>query len=209
MKQYHKIQTVFKRNPDTNYKTILDGEFSRPEFDYLKKNTWVFTEKVDGTNIRVMWSGESISFGGKSDNAQIPVPLMNYLNETFLVQKDKFIEVFGDESGVCLYGEGYGGKIQKAGATYGGQQRFVLFDVKIGDWWLQRIDVEDIGQRLEIDFVPIVGEGTLLDMVEIVKNGVVSKWGDFCCEGIVARPKTELIARNGQRLITKIKNKDF
>lgn len=27
------------------------------EFDYLKDNTWIFTEKVDGTNIRIMWDG--------------------------------------------------------------------------------------------------------------------------------------------------------
>ena len=24
--QYHKIQTVFKRDPETNYKTLLEGE---------------------------------------------------------------------------------------------------------------------------------------------------------------------------------------
>ena len=36
-----------------------------------------------------------------------------------------------------------------------------------------------------------------------------STWGDFEAEGIVARPKTELMARNGSRLITKIKCRDF
>ena len=83
MKEYHKIQTIFKRNPLTNYKTLLEGDYSIPEFDYLKDNTWVFTEKVDGTNIRVMWDGKAITFGGKSDNAQIPVFLINKLRERF------------------------------------------------------------------------------------------------------------------------------
>jgi hypothetical protein len=54
MKEYHKIQTVFKRDPSNNYKTLLEGEFAIPEFGYLQDNEWVFTEKVDGTNIRVM-----------------------------------------------------------------------------------------------------------------------------------------------------------
>ena len=39
--QYHKIQTVYKRDPMTNYKTLLDGEFSLPEFEYLANNDWV------------------------------------------------------------------------------------------------------------------------------------------------------------------------
>ena len=46
-------------------------------------------------------------------------------------------------------------------------------------------------------------------MVENVKKGFISKWGDFQAEGIVARPQVELKARNGKRVITKIKNKDF
>ena len=48
MTQYHKIQSVFKRDPNTKFKTLLEGEYSIPEFEYLKDNEWVFTEKVDG-----------------------------------------------------------------------------------------------------------------------------------------------------------------
>ena len=48
MKEYHKIKTVFKRDPVTKFKTLLEGEFASPEFEYLKNNEWIFTEKVDG-----------------------------------------------------------------------------------------------------------------------------------------------------------------
>jgi len=210
MKEYHKIQTVFKRDPENHHKTLLIGEYSMPEFEYLKNNLWVFTEKVDGTNIRVMFNGNEIIFGGKTDNAQIPAFLVQKLQERFLNQLDKFIEKFGVESSnVCFYGEGYGAKIQKGGGNYRQDQDFVLFDVKIGDWWLQRKDVEDIAKFFSIDIVPIIGEGTLDEMVEKAKNGFNSIWGDFIAEGIVARPKTELKSRNGQRVITKIKHKDF
>ena len=107
MKEYHKIQTVYKRDPKTNLKTLLEGEFSLPEFEYLKYNDWTFTEKVDGTNIRIMYKEGLITFGGKTDRAQIPSPLINKLNETFLPMKDRFIEMFNDAE-VCFYGEGYG-----------------------------------------------------------------------------------------------------
>ena len=54
MKEYHKIHTVFKRDPANKYRTLLMGEYSHPEFAYLRYNDWVFTEKVDGTNIRII-----------------------------------------------------------------------------------------------------------------------------------------------------------
>ncbi|OQX79431.1 MAG: hypothetical protein B6D64_04905 [Bacteroidetes bacterium 4484_276] len=207
MKEYHKIQTVFKRDPETNMKTLLENNYSLPEFEYLAGNQWVFTEKVDGTNIRVMFDGEQITFGGKTDRAQIPAALAKRLNELFLPQLELFKELFAD--GACLYGEGYGAKIQKVGINYRPDQDFVLFDVKIEDWWLQRRDVEDIAQKLNLDIVPIIGQGTIAEMVEKTKTGFTSIWGDFRAEGIVARPSTELKTRGGERIITKIKCKDF
>lgn len=84
MKEYHKIQTVFLRDPTTKFKTLLEGEFALPEFKYLANNKWVFTEKVDGTNIRVMFDGQQITFGGKTDDAQIPAFLVTRLQDAFL-----------------------------------------------------------------------------------------------------------------------------
>ena len=209
MRHYHKIQTVFKRDPDNRFKTLLDGEFSIPEFEYLKDNPWVFTEKVDGTNIRIMFSKmRHLTFGGKSDNAMIPAFLLNRLNDIFLPKIEQFNSTFMDAD-ICFYGEGYGAKIQKGGGNYRPDQDFVLFDVKVGDWWLQRSDVEDIANEFKLDIVPVIGEGTLLAMIEYAKNGFNSTWGEFSAEGIVARPKTELSTRSGHRIITKIKNKDF
>lgn len=211
MKQYHKIQTVWLRDPENNHKTLLEGVWAKPEFQYLKDNEWVFTEKVDGTNIRVMWDGESVIFGGKTDNAQIPQFLVNRLNERFTgtQKKELFRDVFGTEGNVCLYGEGYGAKIQKGGGNYREDQDFVLFDVNIGGIWLERENVKDIARNLGIEVVPILGRGTLNEAIEQVRQGFESTWGAFAAEGIVARPYTELINRLGERVITKIKHKDF
>lgn len=215
MSEYHKIQTVFNRDPATKFKTLIEGEYACPEFEYLKDNLWVFTEKVDGTNIRVMYKGiwrgkgeSPIEFAGRTDRAEIPKHLITVLHEMFDYKGDLFISIFGD-SRVTLYGEGYGPKIQKGGGNYRDDCSFVLFDIKIGDWWLKRIDVIKIANELNIDTVPGGGVGTLSQMVAIVKAGFKSQWGDFQAEGIVARPMTELMGRDGKRIITKIKTKDF
>lgn len=207
MKEYHKIQTVFKRDMATKHKTLLEGQWVLPEFEYLANNLWTFTEKVDGTNIRVILQNGAVTFGGKTDAAQIPAQLVTRLNERFLPLAEKMQEMFGCDA--CLYGEGYGAKIQKAGGNYRSDQDFVLFDCKVGDCWLQRADVEDVAQKLCLDVVPVIGEGTLYDAIAEAKAGIVSTWGQFQAEGIVARPKTELMTRNGQRIITKIKCRDF
>lgn len=211
MKIYHKIQSVFKREKEKPCRFII-GQYSLPEFEYLKDNTWVWDEKVDGTNIRVGWDGVSVSFGGRTDKAQIPKPLVEALTELFT--PEKMAEVFPDQEGqvtdVTLHGEGYGARIQKGGGNYiPDGVSFVLFDVRIGHWWMQRKDVEAMAEKLGLNVTPIVGEGTIDEAIEFVKKGFKSKWGDFLAEGLVIRPKVPMFARNGGRIITKIKHKDF
>ena len=207
MSEYHKIQTVFKRDPATKHKTLLWGEFATPEFEYLADLEWTFTEKVDGTNIRVMHDGDGgLSVGGKTDRAQIPANLFQHLREVFL--SDPHLYMLCDGAAFTLYGEGFGAGIQKGG-NYGAAQRFVLFDVRVGDMWLQREDVEDIAGKLSVPVVPVIGRGTLIDIARIAHDGFNSTWGDFQAEGIVARPAVELVDRRGNRIITKVKCKDF
>jgi hypothetical protein len=209
--EYHKIDTVYKRDPATRHKALIVGDYSQDAFAYLANNDWVFTEKVDGTNIRVIIqpeaAGGGIVFGGKTDEAQIPATLFTVLQARFNGQREQLNEMFPE--GGCLYGEGYGAKIQAYGSKYRPDQDFVLFDVKVGEWWLKRETVEDVAGKLGLEAVPVVGHGTLLDMVGMAKAGFASRWGDFIAEGIVARPTIDLRARDGRRIITKIKHKDF
>ncbi len=208
MREYHKIQTVFNRDPETSYKKVIFGEFSTPEFEYLQSLNWVYTEKVDGTNIRIMFDGANITCGGKTDRAELPPKLLEKLISKYAPQEQTFKETFKDAQ-VCLYGEGYGARIQKGGGNYRRDQGFVLFDVWVGGWWLKREDVEAIGKLLDTDVVPIMGVGDLWSMAERVKAGFNSRWGDFRAEGLVARPEVELLDRGGRRIITKLKCKDF
>lgn len=207
MDKYPSIKTVYLRDPDNNYKTLLKGQFARPEFEYLVCNVWEFTEKIDGTNIRVIWDCVNVLFAGRTNNAQIPPFLLVKLAEMF--SNDMFRELY-PETSMVLYGEGYGAKIQKGGGNYiSDGVSFILFDVLIDGLWLERKNVQDIANHLRIDTAPVVGQGSLYDAIKIVQNGFNSHIGTQLAEGLVMRPVVELATRSGHRIITKIKHKDF
>lgn len=211
MDVYPKIETMFKRDMADKGRIMID-QWACPEFKFLKDCQWKFTEKVNGTNIRVHWDGEKLRYGGKTDNSSIPVKLIYALNDLFgYVDWRKEFE----GAQVTLYGEGYGPKIQKGGGNYRDNVSFVLFDVYISPLgedfglWLERNNVADVAHKLGITVVPSVGIGTLMDAVKLCQEGFNSRWGDFRAEGIVARPYVELFDRRGRRIITKVKCKDF
>lgn len=210
MREYHKIETVFER--DSKTKKLINGKFRNETVEFLKDNIWQFTEKVDGTNVRIYWDGHNVTFGGRTDNAQIPAHLINRLNELFggYVNEQLFEQKFGGTP-VELFGEGYGPKIQKGGGLYRDSVDFVLFDVLINDTYLKRESVEDIANYFGIDAAPMALEGTIQDAIDYVKqnpNSLISKNGAKM-EGVVGRPKVEIKDRLGKRVIVKVKYNDF
>jgi hypothetical protein len=54
MTEYPKINAPFHRDMDRPGHPLIVGRWSEPEFEYLKDCQWEFTEKVDGTNIRIV-----------------------------------------------------------------------------------------------------------------------------------------------------------
>ncbi|MEA1998145.1 MAG: RNA ligase family protein [Euryarchaeota archaeon] len=206
---------MYKRDKGTHL--FIEGEYSIPEFEYLRNNTWLYTEKLDGTNIRVQWdpcpegdsdSNRRLMFRGRTDNAQMYPGMLERLEELFAIET--FDELY-PETPLCLYGEGIGAHVQKGGGRYiHDGVDFVLFDVLVGRWWLRREDVAKFAKSLNINIAPIVGRGTLLAAVELIKRqDFTSSWGDFLLEGFVLRPIVELQNRGGKRIITKVKHKDF
>lgn len=210
MKEYHKIETLFERSTDGS-KKLIPWKWRNDTVAYLADFNWIWTEKVDGTNIRIHWDGHSVTFGGRTERAQIPADLMNYLVNTFGGETNAqlFEQKFG-ETEVTLYGEGYGPKIQKGGGLYRSDVSFILFDVSVGDVWLTRDSVEDIAEALGVGVVPVVGIGPLGAAIDFVKQRPASLLSEKAqMEGVVARPVVELKDRMGRRLIVKIKVRDF
>ena len=225
MNTYHKINGIFKRDMDKNspnYGKFIIGQYSTPEFELLKDIKWVWTEKIDGTNIRVLWYRcpllpEQLEFKGKTDKAQMPEHLLGKLQEIF--STTKMCEVFEtgeDKPDVCLYSEGYGYKIQKGGDYMKDSHNVdcILFDIKISNTFLTRDAVEEIADKLQVNIVPIIGRGTINEAIEYVKTKPISnvsatRGKNKPMEGLVLRAEPELRDRRGHRIITKIKVRDF
>ncbi|MBR3002545.1 MAG: hypothetical protein IKF38_03145 [Clostridia bacterium] len=209
MEEYHKIKNIYER--DHNTKKIIEGKYTDETLKFLKDNTWEFTEKVDGTNIRIIWDGYRVIFAGRTNKAQIPVELSNKLFELFGGESNEqlFEQKFGTTP-IILFGEGYGKGIQ-TGGLYSDEQNFILFDVKINNHWQPRESVEDMAEYFGIKAVPILVTGTIQDGVEFVKKQPLSQIAQKDCviEGIVGRTKIELRDRCLNRAIVKIKVKDF
>lgn len=208
MKEYEKIETLYVRDDKT--KKLVEGKFRNETVELLKDIDWEFTEKIDGTNIRIYWDGHKVSYYGRTDKAQIPSQLMNRLIELFGgdINEEMFEQKFGDMP-VMLIGEGYGAKIQKVGGDYRADNDFILFDVCINGNYQPRDSVKDIANYFNIDVVPTIMIGRLQDGVDYVKSKPKSKIGNADSEGLVARPLKELKDRTGNRIIVKIKVKDF
>ena len=208
MREYHKIETVFNRSTDGD-KRLIWGDYRNETVEYLADNIWQFTEKIDGTNIRIHWDGHNVEVGGRTDRAQIPKHLMDYLSATFLTPEveEMFEQTYGEKD-VILFGEGYGAKIQYGG-DYRSDVSFILFDVLIGDNWQSREWIEATAKMFGIDVVPIVLEGTIGDGIDYVMQHNHSTIGSAVMEGVVGKPKVEMKDRLGNRIIVKIKWKDF
>ena len=210
MRTYEKIETLYQRDLEGT-KRLMPGVYRNPTIEFLKDNIWQWTEKVDGTNIRVQWDGHSVSFGGRTERASIPAPLVNWLNERFGGEDNAqlFEQTFGERE-VILFGEGYGRGIQKAGAAYKADGvGFILFDLMVTGNYQPRESVERCARSFGIEVVPIVSEGTLEGAVAFVKGNPKSRLGDIAMEGVVCRPLQELRDRCGGRGICKIKWNDF
>jgi len=128
-----------------------------------------------------------MGINGRNDNSQIPPNLLKHLQDTFTLEGLQSLWRCKSDCNICpgngwvgysvdnslamcenlnsypitLYGEGYGGGIQKGGSEYtskakGGAVNFRLFDVLVGDTWLRRVDVEDVATKLGIKTVPLI-----------------------------------------------------
>lgn len=217
MKEYHKIQTVFYRDMENNSKYLVPGRWATPEFEYLQNVQWECEEKIDGTNVRVIFDGLTIDVRGKTDDATLHPTLVKNVRALFNdinLLNEVFPNLQEEKQTVCLYGEGFGPKIQKGGGNYTKtgiikDMSYILFDIRIGNWWLQRQDVRNIAQRLHLLYTPVVYRGTLNQCIAFAEAGYLSTFGDFMAEGVIARPLVELKNRRADRIITKIKYKDF
>lgn len=194
--KYPKIDTLWKRDDDGK----IIRSISRPEFENIRY--WHVTEKIDGTNIRILYNGSEPIFQGRTDKAVIPNLLLDHLKNVFT--KELLSKTFPEaKNGIVLYGEGYGGKIQNGKKAYGIDESFILFDAWIDGWWLEPESVKKLAKDLGISYVPEFGIMSGLKLIEQYVKEL--KHG----EGIVARSHPLMLFRNGDPVMFKLKVRDY
>jgi len=222
VRPYPKIETLFNRGKDF---TVDVDSFRRSEFAIV--SPWLFTEKIDGTNIRIDFRcdgrGLEMLVGGRTDRAQLPPELDKTLasrRSDYLRVAEEVMSEFGLSS-LTLFAEGYGPKIQKGGGNYRANQDVILFDVLINDsTWLDEDGVTSTATRFGMDRVPVFTVGTVEDAISLVRRTddgyMISVQGavhgssvPFEAEGIVARPLYPLFDNRGNRVMWKLKGSDF
>ena len=174
------------------------------------KKVWA-TEKIHGSSSWVTYDGKrkAVTFHAGGANKDL---FREHFDKDAIFEKAK--ELWGLKT-VKFHGENYGGKTQGMSHTYGDNQRFVLFDVKIGDVFVSFENVIDIGKKFGMDVVDgVVIDCTLDELdrmrdtpsVQAVKNGVE---GVHEREGIVIKPLEEFTSNDGKRVISKHKGEKF
>ena len=206
MKEYRKIPNCFKF--DEKYKKIVD--LNEP-FKSLSELTWIGTEKVDGTNIRIHWDGHKIEIGGRTDKAQFQDDLKTYLDSIFLTEEMEYIfeQVFGEKDAM-IFGEGYGPKIQNGG-TYSDTPKFIVFDIDINGYHLNRTKVNEVSEKLGLDSVPIVFSGDIYDAIKFIGSNPNSKINaKHEMEGLVLELEDlDIYDSKGERIKCKCKYRDI
>lgn len=221
--EYPKIDTLYDRD---NEHFVDIRKLRRPEFGIIKR--WSVTEKLNGRNVRVSLFNDGlngiIDYGGKSDEAEMPQELLEYLKKTFTLEKMKsafWLDPLKIPQRVIIYGEGYGPKMTPGSGIYRKDVSFRLFDCIVNTWWLERANLENVAEKLGIKCVPIIG---IIEFLPTTSEGIkylfknnknrlvaVEEGGmkDSIPEGIVAKSEPLLFNRKGERVMWKLKIKDF
>lgn len=162
-------------------------------------------EKVHGTSAHLRWKvGVGIGFFAGGEKHENFVALFD--KEAL----EKKMAALGAES-VVVYGEAHGGKQQGQSWRYGPKLKFVAFDVKINDTWLDVPNAEDLVKGLGLEFVHYAKiPANLADIdyqrdlpsEQAKRNGVE---GTHPREGVVLRPLVELQKPDGERIMAKHK----
>lgn len=165
-------------------------------------------EKIHGTSAHVSYRDGKLNFfsGGEKHDKFVALFDQDALQA-------QFVETGCDD--VTVYGEAYGGKCQGMKDTYGPDLKFIAFEVKVGDCWLNVPNAADLAMSLGFEFVYYAKILTTLADIDrerddlsaqAIRNGMGN---DKPREGVVLRPLIELRKNNGERIVAKHKNEAF
>lgn len=223
---------MYKRNPNTNK---LDVEVVRiPAVHAI--TDWTVSEKIDGMNIRVIYTLDGYQVKGRSDNAQIPNDLIQNIG-TLFPPHESVVQYFRDYRGkdlpdswsVTFYGEGYGPGIQAKGKEYSTKKGFRCFDLLLGEGlWVDDSEMRRVCADLDIPVAPFLGIWSWDSSQPLFSNVLPYSYAsleeilpfsyvaledrgvrDVEAEGIVAKPLVQLFDTRGERVVWKLTFREF
>ena len=178
MKEYHKIETLFKRDIEGTKKLILN-EFRDPAIEFIKELDWQWTEKVDGC---LRWdtkllqtNGEKITIKEIVDK-KLPVEIYGFDGDNIVPTKvvgwhmngltDKWFVIKYDRRGLGVKGGNYYRTITCTGnhKFYVNGEYIRADELKIGD------ELSFMRTHQELSFVQqqiitglLIGDGSASD----------------------------------------------
>lgn len=165
-------------------------------------------EKVHGTSAHISWNDGQLGFFSGGEKHENFIKLFDH---------EKLSAHFASMGvpKIIVFGEAYGGRCQGMSDTYGPELRFIAFEVKIGDSWLNVEKAFKVVTDLGLEFVPFERVPTDIQILNAIRDrpsDVAVRRGrgnDKQREGIVIRPVEEFSKNNGERLILKHKGDNF
>lgn len=208
---FQKIYAPFGRaNPKDKLVDVNIYSRSWVKMFYENNVPMLASEKIDGTSVGIVWDGERISFIGHTEKTQFAPRFLEYLNSRFGTPEFESVveEVFGEKS-VILYGEGISKDYNCHYGNIDGEFIFYdVFDTQKGTFY-NRPALDEIAQKLGLKR-PWENVMTIKEAVEFVKTVPESQLNsDFPMEGLVLRSMPELMTNNHERIICKVKVRDF
>ena len=215
MEKYHKIETLYEF--DLKLKKFNYGVFFNKMVELLKDFMWVFTEKIDGTNFRLIWDGYNMSYKGRKDTSEFSKAQKEWIEANIATPEiEQVLEHMFSNKEVTIFAELHGNNIQKGGHLYSEDYQFRVFDIRmpivekpLERKYVSRNVVNSIAADLGFDVVPVIFRGTIAEAIEYVKNNEKSSFSEAVLEGLVGVPEGNLLDENGERIIVKIKRRDL
>jgi hypothetical protein len=171
-------------------------------------------EKCEGTSSHIGYrkDEDKLFFYSGGANRDTFVALFN---QEDLIQRFRTLAEEHGVNRICLYGEAYGGKIQKMAESYGKDMNFIAFDANVDEKWLSVTQSEKLANQLGVEFVPY----EFVDATEEALNHERDRDSIIAIrrgmgegkkrEGVVLRPPFEVTTNNGERICAKHKREDF
>jgi len=212
--KYEKFSSPFKK--DEKFRNTIEVAQSLPV------GTWIKTEKIDGTNIRIILTkpneegnrdiliaSRKLVLNQEDKNSKQYMDCIKEINLNKI--KEYFKEV---ESTIVIYGEGYGAGVQKGG-IYSSIKDFRVFDIRIGEAYQDFEYVQKVCIDNQLNIVPVIGEckeityGECYDSLKKFQETLIRDGSGGKPEGIVYKFEPVLLNKYKERLIFKVKFKDF